>query len=250
MDIAWFLSDVHLYGQKDPKSPLLESFLESLGRTRPGTHLFLLGDIFDLWIGSSSYFANQYSAVVSALIELPKRGIQVYYIEGNHDLHTDRFWSNFGITVLREDFRIQLNGLWFYLTHGDFINAQELSYHRYIQWIRSDSGKAFSRLLSPQAWWKLGSFLSHRSRQKSSQSRFSSPEFLVEEFKKFAQKRYEEKPYDVLVAGHIHHRMEDLLIYGDQKVRLINLGSWIESPKALCLHSEGQIYWDDLLKSK
>lgn len=245
MQTAWFLSDLHIKSNEDPKSQILVQFLESLKKKRPATHLFLLGDIFDLWIGSSEFFAEKYSNVTKALIALPKRGIQVTYIEGNHDIQVGDFWRTYGIDVTYFDVQIRLNGTKLYLCHGDFINQKEKFYHRYISWIRSKNGYRLAHLLPGPFWWYFGQYVGKKSREYSSRSYQLRRDQILDDFRSFSKAKYQNALYDILIAGHIHHLIDEQMVMGAHKFRIINLGSWFEEPHALCISSQ-HIYWENL----
>jgi len=245
MQTAWFLSDLHIKGNDDPKSQICLEFLESLGKKRPATHLFLLGDIFDLWIGSSDFFEKKYSQVTKALIALPRRGIQVTYIEGNHDLQVADFWKPHGIDVTYFDLQVRLNDKKLYLCHGDFINSKEVFYHHYISWIRSKKGYRLAHFFSAAFWWHFGQYVSKKSRRYSSRSYQLMRDQIIDEFRNFSKSRYQNTPYDILIAGHIHHVIDEQITIGSHKCRIVNLGSWFEEPHAFCISAQGT-YWEHL----
>src|SRR5689334_4808271 len=108
MSCAYFVSDLHLTDPSDSKSKLFVRFLDDLlAQSRGGvgekpTHLFLVGDIFDLWIGSHDYFRQTFSEVVEAVSRLVQAGLQVHFFEGNHDLYLKTFWHDqLGVVVHR-----------------------------------------------------------------------------------------------------------------------------------------------------
>jgi len=117
---AWFVSDIHIESMKDKKARALLAFLNSLGQTRKATHLFLVGDIFDLWIGPHEFFVNKFEPIVERLKELNQAGVQIHYFEGNHDLHLRKFWQGqIGIQVHAGPQRFQLGSLTVHVEHGD-----------------------------------------------------------------------------------------------------------------------------------
>ena len=91
---AWFVSDIHIDSMQDPKARDFLAFLNSLTNERPASHLFLVGDIFDLWVGPHEHFALRFQPIVDRIRELVKQGVEVHYFEGNHDLHLRRFWQD------------------------------------------------------------------------------------------------------------------------------------------------------------
>jgi hypothetical protein len=60
---AVFLSDIHLQPHGDPKTLRLAKFIDSLDATV--TELFLLGDIFDFWMGGNAIFVERYRPLVT-----------------------------------------------------------------------------------------------------------------------------------------------------------------------------------------
>ena len=96
---AWFISDIHIKNINERSSIKLLRFLHFLRDNSEATHLFLLGDIFDLWVGDSDIFQTKFQAIVDALADLKQKGMQVVYFEGNHDVHVKRFWEKMGIPV-------------------------------------------------------------------------------------------------------------------------------------------------------
>ena len=91
---AWFISDIHLKNEQESNSEKLLLFLHSLENgQRQASHLFLVGDIFDLWIHNHSYFIEKFPKIVNAIRVVVKKGIEVHYFEGNHDLYLKKYWQ-------------------------------------------------------------------------------------------------------------------------------------------------------------
>ena len=93
-----FVADLHL--SRD-ESALVEGFLRFL--TREATHyneLFLLGDIFDAWIGDDERVVWQ--DLTGALRALVDQGVRLYLMQGNRDFFLNEdFASACGGTLLR-----------------------------------------------------------------------------------------------------------------------------------------------------
>jgi UDP-2,3-diacylglucosamine hydrolase len=76
---AWFVSDIHIDSMQDPKARDFLAFLNTLTEDRPATHLFLVGDIFDLWVGPHQYFVDRFEPIVQRLRQLVNSGVEVHY---------------------------------------------------------------------------------------------------------------------------------------------------------------------------
>src|SRR5688572_16621373 len=89
---CYFVSDIHIKDNQDPKHALFLKFLREKILAQSGTHLFLVGDIFDLWIGDHMHFIEHYQDAIQELTYLQDEGVEIHYFEGNHDLYLDKFW--------------------------------------------------------------------------------------------------------------------------------------------------------------
>lgn len=238
---VWFVSDIHLKTQEERNSQILLRFLHSLQAKDPQrTELFLMGDIFDLWIGGHQYFAAQFKPLITALKILRDRGMKITYIEGNHDVHVEGFFQKvLGIEVFVEAQYRQIDGLTLRLEHGDLINLNDQTYLKYRRLIRHPWIKPLGTIIPGAFWHYLGKKASKRSRDQSSHYRAQNEQELVRMIRYHAERAYAEKPFDVIISGHMHV-FDDYKIKspatGNQEIRSINLGSWFEDPvRILCL---------------
>lgn len=244
METAWFVSDVHIRDIRDPKYQILVQFIESLNTKRSATHLFLLGDIFDLWIGSGPFFSQRYANFVKAIDQALVRGVKVYYLEGNHDIQVTSFWRNRGVLCFQNEQVLEISKKKLFIAHGDFINPNEPGYHRYIRWVRSSKGRALSNLLPGQVWYRIGNFLSNQSRKKSSMNSVGNEEQIKKHFIKYCQLKWNQTQFDICVMGHIHIQIKEVLPVTNS-AQIINLGTWLSEPRVLCLSSQG-LTWENL----
>ena len=77
------VSDLHIRETHEPCYLSLVHFLNE--DVRPGDIVVLAGDLFDLFVGNKSIFIDQYQLFLSALRKACDQGVQIHYIEGNHD---------------------------------------------------------------------------------------------------------------------------------------------------------------------
>jgi UDP-2,3-diacylglucosamine hydrolase len=246
---AWFASDIHIKQDSEPRAQQLVQFLQSLGSQRPATHLFLLGDIFDTWVGGSNYFAKRYQSVVDELVALKKRGIEIHYFEGNHDVYLSRFWQKQGILVHESGAMIRLEHWNLYLDHGDYINPEDKTYLQWLQIMRSDPLRFLATTLPGVFWAKLGEYASKKSRSHSSRKRIDLEDFLREKLRAYAKQMGQKYDFDFLITGHIH--IQDDFTFtkaSGRKVRSVNLGSWFQEAKVFYLDAVGGS-WIDLNES-
>jgi UDP-2,3-diacylglucosamine hydrolase len=135
-----FASDTHLA----PEAPATAArFLDALTREGPrARHLFLLGDLFELWVGDDGAdpLATRLADTLSAL---SARGLRIRLMRGNRDFLLDvplpgagaaPFSARCGATLLDDPCLIDLHGTPTLLAHGDALCTGDLVYQ---QWRRT-----------------------------------------------------------------------------------------------------------------
>jgi len=237
---AWFVSDLHLKDLNERNSIILLRFLRSLAGNTKATHLFLLGDIFDLWVGDSDVFQKKFQSIVDEIVLLKKNGIEVVYFEGNHDVHVKGFWEEkFSIPVWTSAQIYQLGPYKVHLEHGDLMNPEDVTYLRYRNVIRQDWAEKLAYLIPGKFLDEAGNLASRLSRKKSSVRRNNQQEKIRKLIHTYADQAFAREPYDYMITGHMHVR-DEYTVGKDSKTGLsINLGSWFEETLALCLDENG-----------
>ena len=225
---------------------VLLRFLRSLlAKERPCTHLFFLGDIFDLWIGDHVYFADSFRPFVEALTTLVRQGVSVYYVEGNHDVHVKEFWQRLGVVSFVEDRTFTVGPWRIRVSHGDLMNPQDRAYARYRNFIRLPALEKLAHQLPAKQLHAFGKWASQNSRKKSGVRRRTNEPILRTMIHDYARKVYTEVPFDFLISGHMHIQDEWPLFEGRPMPISINLGSWFDQPTVLWVddHNYG---WEQL----
>lgn len=244
--ISWFLSDIHLRDINERNGNLLLRFLFFLNRDPQRHRLFLLGDIFDFWLSGGQAFAGHYRQLVDEIARFKKAGGEVYYFEGNHDFHVDVFWTRrLGIPVIEEMRYFDLGGLRVRLEHGDFINPDDHAYLRYRAKVRNPWIEPIGHIV-PGAFWKwFGERKSQQSRKRTARYAVDNADHIRGLIRRYAEKVHAEERFDLIVTGHMHV-FDDYSFEADGRaVRSINLGSWLERPRALRLE-DGRLEIVDL----
>lgn len=240
---AWFVSDIHISSPEDPRLARLEGFLRARLEDQT-THIFLVGDIFDLWVGGDEFFARRYEGVVSTVRDLRSRGVNVIYFEGNHDLHLQRVWSEkLGCDVETGPRYFDLGNFRVRVEHGDQMNPDDTGYLFLRKVLRTSAIEKLAETL-PGSWIQaIGNSMSRSSRKWTSSSIKARNEAAIHEMvRKHAREAYAVEPFDLIVSGHVHVQ-DDYTWKEDSgaEIRSINLGWWLrhESAQALCLSEAG-----------
>ncbi|MBO9665657.1 MAG: UDP-2,3-diacylglucosamine diphosphatase [Bdellovibrio sp.] len=242
---AWFISDIHIKTAEERNGQILLRFLRSLLEKNPQQiHLFMLGDIFDLWIGDSQYFANQFPDLMKALKDLRQAGARITYIEGNHDVHIEGYFQKkLGVEVFVEAQYYNIDGLRVRVEHGDLINLNDIKYLKYRALIRNPWIKPLKDVFPGRFWAYLGNRASKKSRARSGDYRTRNEEQLIAMIRNHAERVYREGAFDVIISGHMHVFDDTMVSVNGQKVRSVNLGSWFEDHVKVFRIKDGQCDW-------
>jgi UDP-2,3-diacylglucosamine hydrolase len=246
---AYFVSDIHLVSPTEEKTLVFNRFLRSIregtGLSR-ATHLFLVGDIFDLWVADHRYFAEKFSETVAEIRKLIEAGIKVYYFEGNHDLHLGRFWHDqVGVNVHTDASDFEIDGLKVRVEHGDLINPDDKGYLFLRGLLRSKPMTKLAHSLPSSLVRMIGERASSASRTYTSTAKELPKEKIRGLIRTHAERIFARDPFDLIITGHVH--VEDdhsFSIRGKKPVRSVNLGSWFERPKAFVLDTDGGKFID------
>jgi UDP-2,3-diacylglucosamine hydrolase len=132
MSRTLFVSDVHLRpNAPEANAPFFRFLKEECGT------LYIVGDLFDHWVGPKHLESSDYATELSALRRKSER-TKIYFIKGNRDyLVEERFARKTGITVLGDRARVELGGRTLILAHGDFIYNTNPKYTAYRTIMRS-----------------------------------------------------------------------------------------------------------------
>src|SRR5579885_2704936 len=158
------VSDLHVSGSDDP---LYRSLLALLnGRASSGDVVVLAGDLFDLFVGNKKIFRERYGEFFSALESAGRRGVEIHYIEGNHDFLIRRAFEGIpGLHVHAHDVSLELGGRKFFFAHGDTAERGDLKYLALRLFLRSPILKAFVALAPGGLVDRIGRGGSKRSRK-------------------------------------------------------------------------------------
>jgi UDP-2,3-diacylglucosamine hydrolase len=131
---TYFLSDLHLPPEVSPLRQHFLSFVE--GRARGADAVYMLGDLFEYWIGDDVGM-QVYAPEVAALAALTARGVPVYFQHGNRDFLVGRDFSALaGVAILDDPTVVDLYGVRTLVSHGDMFCTDDVAYQRWRRFAR------------------------------------------------------------------------------------------------------------------
>ena len=221
-----FISDLHLHQTRPEVTGLFQDFIdELLTITTPNPELYILGDLFEFWIGDD-YEDPLYSEITNQLKNLVKSGIKTYLMHGNRDfLIGENFLSKTGIELLKEPTIFSYKDKNIMLSHGDQFCIDDIEY------------QAYRKIVRNREWQR--SFLSfpidkrlnilNEARDASIQSQEMKPNAIMDVNENEVAAVIQKNNIDILIHGHTHRpRSHTIDIETKKSVRLV-LGDWSAS---------------------
>ena len=127
MSDAFFISDLHLSSKRPAVFTLFLQFLQNV--VKPENHLYILGDLFDVWIGDDD-LTPPIPEIILSIRRCVDSGAMIYLMHGNRDfLIGERFASATGCMLLEDPAIVDLQGIPTLLMHGDLLCSDDTDYH-------------------------------------------------------------------------------------------------------------------------
>ena len=225
------ISDLHL----DPSAPgIARQFVDFLrGEARAARALYILGDLFEAWLGDDDPDPAVRS-IVAELRALHDAGVPTYFMHGNRDfLVGSRFAAETGCTLLEDGTVVDLHGERVLLMHGDVLCTGDTSYQRLRRILRNPLTLFLLRHLSLESRRRLGRKLRAGSQMHvgatAAEIMDVTPAEIVDSLR--------QARVSTLVHGHTHRPAIHSLEVDGKPARRIVLGDW---------HTQGSVLeWRD-----
>ncbi len=215
-----FISDLHLAWDKPGITQRFIHFLEN--RAATASALYILGDLFDAWVGDDDYTSPNKKIRVQ-LKKLTSSGTNVFLQRGNRDfLLGKEFCDATGVSLLEDYAIIDLFGEPTLLMHGDLLCTDDLAYQAFRIKSRSADWQAnvldkplIIRILAAR-WYRFRSFF--HKRQKSLEIMDVNQNTVLETMVKYACFR--------LIHGHTHRPAVHNFVINGKTAQRIVLSDW------------------------
>ncbi|MFN2330436.1 MAG: UDP-2,3-diacylglucosamine diphosphatase [Halomonas sp.] len=224
------ISDLHLH----PGAPeITEGFVHWLEESARGCEaLYLLGDIFEAWIGDDMLdlagsdptgHADLAARVARALKRLADDGTAVYLMHGNRDfLLGERFATEAGATLLADPSVVSLGDKRVLLMHGDSLCTLDTAYQAFRAQARSPLWQA--QVLSMPLQERIA--LAKQLREQSGEANSSKAEDIMDVTPDEVVKSMAEQGVTTLIHGHTHRPAVHECEVDGQPARRFVLGDW------------------------
>jgi UDP-2,3-diacylglucosamine hydrolase len=134
--VALFVSDLHLTAAMPKTAEAFFLFLRE--QAAHAQALYLLGDIFEYWVGDDDIADPFNRSVVEAIHGVSKQGVAVYWLAGNRDfLVGEQFALACGATLLAEPHITTIADQRMVLVHGDAQCTDDVAYMAFRKQVRN-----------------------------------------------------------------------------------------------------------------
>ena len=226
-----FASDLHL----DPSRPeITGQFLDFVaGPARQAQALYLLGDLFEAWLGDDAPGALG-EQLIEALGRLSAAGVALFVMQGNRDfLLGERFCKRAGASFLEDPTVVTIGTVRVLLTHGDALCTSDARYQR-LRFLVRDPGVQRAFLALPLARRRA---LAAEARAGSHAHLAAADDYITDVSQAAVEQALAAAGVDVLLHGHTHRPAVHHFRWQGRDCRRIVLGDW---------HRQGSVLrWDD-----
>jgi len=229
-----FISDLHLA----PERPQITGqFLRFVRETASAASaLYILGDLFEYWVGDDDLEDPLNETVSGALSVLGAGGTRVFLMRGNRDvLLGPDFASRCHATLLEDPAPLDLHGTPTLLSHGDALCTDDVDYQRFRSYARDPGNqkKFLSQSLEARREQMRG------MRAQSEASKQQKTEAIMDVAPAAVEDLLRRHGYPRLIHGHTHRPAHHLHAVDGHRCERWVLSDWYETGGYLRCDAKG-----------
>jgi UDP-2,3-diacylglucosamine hydrolase len=222
-----FVSDLHLDAASPEIARQFHAFLA--GEARSAAALYILGDLFEAWLGDDDPDPSARSTV-AALRALVDAGVPCFVMHGNRDfLIGERFCRETGATLLEDGAVVEVHGERVLLMHGDALCTDDVSYQRLRRIVRHPVVRWILRHMTLEQRRALARKMRAGSREHVG---MTAPEIMDVNAAAVVQ-AFRTAGVRTLIHGHTHRPAVHALDVDGTPSRRIVLGDWYSQGSVL-----------------
>lgn len=215
----YFIADIHL---NEAMPDITINFMRFLQQLPDNCELYILGDLFDFWIGDDAQTALHID-VASKLSSLTFRGIRLFFIRGNRDFLLGKKYADLcKMTILSDVYTLEHNDKCVLVMHGDILCSHDKAYQCFRKFMRSSLLQNSFLLLPLCLRRKIVNNLRQRSMRHNRTKLAYKMDVNLETIEMLV-KKYNA---DVLIQGHIHKPGYYRFKIKDKHIKRFVLGAW------------------------
>ena len=179
----------------------LEQFIDVIENS--GGSIFIMGDFFDYYFEYKTNNPNYFKKVFSLIKKIRAKGIEVYFIAGNHDFWIGKKFQSVITKSFLSDQILSEGNKRIYVTHGDGILSWDKGYRLLKFILRSKIFRFLYSLLPKNIALKVANKISYE-RKDSHKINNDKLEKIHSELIQYSRSKWD-KGCDIVIMGHYHH---------------------------------------------
>jgi UDP-2,3-diacylglucosamine hydrolase len=223
-----FISDLHLTGQRPQITELFLRFLHE--RCESAAALYILGDLFEYWVGDEMLDMDEFREIGGALKRLTHTGVPVYLTHGNRDfLIGAEFCQRTAVKLLEQPSVIDLHGRPTLILHGDSLctdDAEHQAWRKQVldpRWQQDFLSKSLAERIRIAA----------RLRQQSEEHKQHKPMQIMDVNQDAVESLMRAYQVRFMIHGHTHRPGQHDFPLDEQTASRIVLGDWYQQGSVL-----------------
>ena len=231
---ALFVSDLHLSSRRPETVDLFAGFLA--GTARQAEALYILGDLFDYWLGDDDLADPLAHRVCAGLAALTSAGTSVWFLSGNRDfLVGDAFAAACGLQFLTEQSVREIAGEPTLLLHGDSLCTDDRDYQAFRATVRTPAWRD-QFLAQPLAARRQ--YVEDLRRRSEAEKRVKPHELMDANIEAVAE-AFRRHGVSRMIHGHTHRQAGHEMDVDGRRCRRWVLGDWGTTGNALACDADG-----------
>ena len=220
----FFISDIHLDPKRQDTYLKFIRYLDSIAAE--AEELYILGDLFEYWIGDDAVSLLGHGTAVNALKQLAKHGVRIFVMHGNRDfLIGEDFVSSFDGRLLGAEHILQIGSHSVLLMHGDSLCTDDVEHQRFREIVLSKQWK--KEFLSLNLQDRVARALELRELSENSKAKKHS--YIMDVNPETVSEVMQRHETNILIHGHVHKRgIHQVDLKCEKGMRYV-LGDWDSS---------------------
>ncbi len=185
----------------EQKIKKMEEFILEIENSKGS--IFIMGDFFDYYFEYNRNNPNYFERIFSLLEKIKTKGIEVYFIAGNHDFWIGKKFQSVITKSFLSDQILSEGNKRIYVTHGDGILSWDKGYRLLKFILRSNIFRFLYSLLPKNIALKVANRISYE-RKDSHKINNDKLEKIHSELIQYSRTKWD-KGCDIVIMGHYHH---------------------------------------------
>jgi UDP-2,3-diacylglucosamine hydrolase len=229
-----FISDLHLTRERPHINQQFFDFIERIAKAADA--LYILGDLFEYWIGDDDTAEPLNDAVAQALRGLNTRGVAVLYMHGNRDLLIgNAFVQRSGAKLIADPTLLDLYGTRTLVMHGDTLCTDDIEYQKFRAYAHDPDNQA--KFLAQPLPARRRQMLDLRAQSEHSKQAKTSE--IMDVSQAAVEAALRANAYPRLIHGHTHRPARHVHMVDGHRCERWVLNDWYQRGGYLRCDSKG-----------